>query len=72
MLFVCIAIYSCLQKFVKIVKNKKKQKKKKKCKKTMKYQQQQKISLSSATAILVHASREQAFIILAPLNPTFI
>ena len=26
MLFVCIAIYSCLQKFVKIVKKKKKKK----------------------------------------------
>ena len=35
MLFVCIAIYSCLQKFVKIVKNKKKKcKKKTKKKKT--------------------------------------
>ena len=33
MLFVCIAIYSCLQKFVKIVKNNKKKKKKKNVKK---------------------------------------
>ena len=33
MLFVCIAIYSCLQKFVKIVKKKKTKKKKTKNKK---------------------------------------
>ena len=56
MLFVCIALYICLQKFVKIVKKKKKKKKK----------QQQKIFISSATAILV-----QAFIILTPLKPHF-
>ena len=36
MLFVCIAIYSCLQKFVKIVKKKKKKKKTKNVKKNKK------------------------------------
>ena len=72
MLFVCIAIYSFLQKFVKIVKKKKK-KKKKNCKKKKKsnYNNNNK-NLFPVLLPLVHASQKQAYLILTPLNPTFI